>query len=130
MAQLRQDYAEFEKRQAEIVIVGPEDRSAFVGYWDKEKLPFVGLADPDHTVANRYGQEVKLLKMGRMPATMVVDKTGEVIYTHYGDSMKDIPPNRELLAVIDERNTELASAFGATTTVQQTIPQSVAGARD
>jgi peroxiredoxin Q/BCP len=113
MAQLRQDYAEFEKREAEIVIVGPEDQSAFVGYWDKENLPFVGLADPDHTVANRYGQEVKLLKMGRMPATVVVDKTGEIIYLHYGDSMKDIPANHEILAVLDERNQTLSAAFGA-----------------
>lgn len=113
MAQLRQDYAEFERRQVEIVVVGPEDRSAFAGYWDKEELPFVGLADPDHTVANRYGQEVKLLKMGRMPATIVVDKTGQIIATHYGDSMKDIPANREILAAVDERNQELLAAFGA-----------------
>jgi peroxiredoxin Q/BCP len=123
MAQLRQDYAEFQKREAEIVIVGPEDPSAFVSYWDKEKLPFVGLADPDHTVANRYGQEVKLLKMGRMPAMMVVDKMGEIIYVHYGDSMKDIPANREILAVLDERNQELEGAFGALG-VQLPKPQS------
>ena len=113
MAQLRQDYAEFAAREAEIVVVGPEDQSAFVGYWDKEKLPFVGLADPDHTVANRYRQEVKLLKMGRMPATVVVDKTGEIVYLHYGDSMKDIPANAEILAVLDERNQALQAVFGA-----------------
>ena len=114
MAQLRQDYAEFEKRDVEIVVVGPEDRGAFASYWKKESLPFVGLPDPDHSVANRYGQEVKLLKMGRMPAMMVIDKTGEIIYVHYADSMKDIPANREVLAVLDERNQELAAAFGAT----------------
>ena len=114
MAQLRQDYAEFEKRDAEIVVVGPEDSSAFASYWDKESLPFVGLPDPDHSVANRYGQEVKLLKMGRMPAMMVIDKTGEIIYIHYANSMKDIPANRDVLAVLDERNQELAAAFGAT----------------
>jgi peroxiredoxin Q/BCP len=120
MAQLRQDYAEFKKRDAEIVIVGPEDRSAFVSYWAKESLPYVGLADPDHTVASRYGQEVKLLKMGRMPATIVVDKTGQIIYTHYGDSMKDIPANREILAVVDQRHQELQAAFGATPPGRQT----------
>ena len=114
MAQLRQDYAEFAKRDAEIVVVGPEDRGAFASYWDKESLPFVGLPDPDHSVANLYGQEVKLLKMGRMPAMMVIDKTGEIIYVHYADSMKDIPANSEVLAVLDERNQVLAAAFGAT----------------
>ena len=49
----------------------------------------------------------------RMPAMMVIDKTGEIIYVHYADSMKDIPANSEVLAVLDERNQELAAAFGA-----------------
>jgi peroxiredoxin len=104
MAQLRQDYQEFVARDAEIVVVGPDNERAFQDYWHKEDLPFVGLADPTHTVARRYGQEVKLLKMGRMPALMVVDKAGQVIYTHYGGSMSDIPPNREILAVLDDLN--------------------------
>jgi peroxiredoxin len=104
MAQLRQDYQEFVARDAEIVVVGPDNERAFQDYWHKEDLPFVGLADPTHTVARRYGQEVKLLKMGRMPALMVVDKAGQVIYTHYGGSMSDIPPNREILAMLDDLN--------------------------
>lgn len=106
MAQLRQDYPRFVQRDAEIVVVGPEDRRAFADYWRKESLPFVGLPDPDHTVANRYGQEVKLLKLGRMPALMVVDKQGTVRYQHYGNSMQDIVPNRELLALLDSLNAE------------------------
>jgi peroxiredoxin Q/BCP len=106
MAQLRQEYDEFVIRDAEIVVVGPDDQRAFQDYWRREGLPFVGLADPTHTVALRYGQEVKLLKWGRMPALMVVDKTGQVVYAHYGGSMSDIPPNREILAVLDELNQE------------------------
>lgn len=106
MAQLRQDYPQFVQRDAEIVVVGPEDRRVFADYWRKESLPFVGLPDPDHTVANRYGQEVKLLKLGRMPALMVVDKQGTVRYQHYGNSMQDIVPNRELLALLDSLNAE------------------------
>lgn len=106
MAQLRQDYEQFAAREAEIVVVGPEDRRAFADYWRKESLPYVGLPDPDHTVANRYGQEVKLLKLGRMPALIVVDKQGMVRYQHYGASMQDIVPNRELLALLDKLNAE------------------------
>jgi peroxiredoxin len=104
MAQLRQEYDKFVARDAEIVIVGPDDQRAFQDYWRKEALPFVGLADPSHQVANRYGQEVKLLKFGRMPALMVIDKAGQVTYTHYGGSMQDIPPNDEILAVLDQLN--------------------------
>jgi peroxiredoxin len=104
MAQLRQDYQEFVDRNAEVVVVGPDDEQAFRDYWRKESLPFVGLADQTHAVAQRYGQEVNLLKLGRLPALMVIDKAGQVRYKHYGGSMSDIPPSREILAVLDGLN--------------------------
>jgi len=106
MAQLRQDYREFSDRQAEIVVVGPEDAKAFQAYWTQENLPFVGLPDPDHQVADRYGQQVKLLKMGRLPALMVIDIAGDVRYVHYGSSMRDIPSNQEVLHLLDQLNAE------------------------
>jgi peroxiredoxin Q/BCP len=52
-------------------------------------------------VLKRYGQEIKLFKFGRMPAQVLVDRQGIVRYAHYGDAMSDIPPNEELLALID-----------------------------
>ena len=106
MAQLRQDYQEFVSRDAKVVVVGPDTESAFRDFWQKEDMPVIGLADPSHTVAQRYGQEVKLLKMGRMPAIMVIDKTGVVRYKHYGDAMSDIPPSSEILAILDALNQE------------------------
>lgn len=106
MAQLRQDYEQFTQRDSEIIAIGPEDQKAFANYWAKEDLPFVGLADPDNTVADHYGQQVKLLKMGRMPALMVIDKQGQIRFKHYGSSMSDIVPNSELLAVLDAVNAE------------------------
>jgi len=107
MAQLRQDYGQFTERDAEIIIIGPEDQKAFVAYWENEDIPCVGLADPDHTVANQYGQQVKLLKMGRMPALMVIDKQGQVRFKHYGNSMSDIVSNDQLFTVLDAVNAEI-----------------------
>jgi peroxiredoxin Q/BCP len=101
MAQLRQGYHEFVSRDAEIVVVGPEDRESFATYWQEERLPFVGLPDPKHTVLKLYGQEVNLFKLGRMPAQVIVDKYGQARYVHYGHSMSDIPSNEELLALLD-----------------------------
>lgn len=69
-------------------------------------MPFVGLSDPKHQVADLYGQEVSLLKLGRMPAIMIIDKAGRIRYQHYGDSMSDIPPNGELLSVLEELDPE------------------------
>ena len=99
---MRQDYQEFVKRGAEIVVLGPDDAQAFRAYWEKEKCPFVGLPDPKHQVLNLYGQEVKLLKLGRLPAQIVLDKQGQIRFAHYGEGMSDIPPNKELLVLLDQ----------------------------
>jgi peroxiredoxin Q/BCP len=48
-----------------------------------------------------YGQEVKLFKLGRLPAQMLIDKSGKVRFVHYGHSMSDIPPNEEILKLIE-----------------------------
>jgi peroxiredoxin len=101
---LRQDYAEFVRRDAEILVVGPEDLKAFERYWQKEQFPFVGLADPTHEVARLYGQQIKVLKMGRLPALMVIGKNGQVAYEHFGESMSDIHANSAVLAVLDKLN--------------------------
>jgi peroxiredoxin Q/BCP len=102
MAQLRQDYPKFVARDVEVVVVGPEDASAFARYWKKESLPFVGLPDPDHGVLKLYGQEINLFKLGRMPAQVLIDKAGVARFVHYGHSMSDIPETEEILALVDE----------------------------
>ena len=100
MAQLRQDYDKFAENGAEIVVVGPDTEKVFAHHWEKERYPFIGLPDPDLRVLNLYGQEVKLLKLGRLPAQMLIDKQGTIRFAHYGDSMQDIRPNDALLDVI------------------------------
>ena len=87
------------------LIGGP---GTFAAYWETNELPFVGVPDPKHTVLDRYGQQVKLLKLGRLPAQVVVDKVGTVRYAHYGRSMSDIPPNQEILSLLDDMNAEHA----------------------
>jgi len=104
MAQLRQDYDKFQQRQAEILVIGPEDAAAFARYFGENDLPFIGLPDPAHSVLKLYGQEVNLFKLGRMPAQVLIDKNGIVRFAHYGHSMADIPPNAELLELLDELN--------------------------
>jgi peroxiredoxin Q/BCP len=104
MAQLRQDYSQFAARDIEVVVVGPEDAKAFATYFVNESLPFIGLPDPKASVLKRYGQEVNLFKLGRMPAQVLIDKAGVARYVHYGHNMSDIPKNEELLALGDEIN--------------------------
>ncbi len=105
---MREDYAEFVRRGAEIIVIGPEGPRRFRQVWDEQGYPFVGLADYRHTVADRYGQEVNLLKLGRMPALVVVDRAGVIRWTHFGDDMTDIPKNSQVLALLDELNATAA----------------------
>jgi peroxiredoxin Q/BCP len=104
LARLRDGYGGFTSRGAEILAIGPDSVSVFQQYWKKERIPFPGLPDPDHSVARIYRQEVNLFKLGRMPLNCVIDAKGYVRFAHYGRSMSDIPSNEELLHVIDELN--------------------------
>ena len=100
MAQLRQDYKAFTALPTRILVAGPEDTEAFRKFWQEEQLPFTGLPDPQHTVLNLYGQEVKLLKLGRMPAQFLIDKNGLVRFAYYSSSMRDITENAVILTAI------------------------------
>jgi peroxiredoxin Q/BCP len=104
MAQLRQDYAKFIAQDTEVIAVGPDSLADFQRFWEKQAMPFIGLADPDHQVARQYDQEVNLLKFGRIPAQMIVDKNGIVQYVHYAKAMSDIPDNQEMLKKLEKIN--------------------------
>jgi peroxiredoxin Q/BCP len=106
MAQLRDAYDRFTARHSEVIVVGPDGPAAFERYWTQKQLPFVGLPDPGHRVLKQYGQEVKIFKLGRMPAQVIVDRSGQVRFVHYGHAMHDIPANSEIIAVLDQLNAE------------------------
>ena len=108
MAQLRQDYPEFVLRNTEIIAVGPEDAVSFAAWWKQHEMPFVGIADPEHQLANLYHQQVNLLKLGRMPAQFIVDRQGLIRYQHHSTTMWDIPSNQEILQYLDNLNQEIS----------------------
>ena len=108
MAQLRQDYQQFVDRDTEIITIGPESDKAFKKWWDEHQMPFTGVADPKHVIADTYSQQVKLIKLGRMPASILVDKNRQIRYTHFGESMADIPETDEMMSLIDGLNKEAA----------------------
>jgi len=73
-------------------------------------MPFVGIADPEHAIADMYGQQVKLIKLGRMPASLLIDRSGKIRYKHFGESMSDIPEDQQILSLIDDLNRDDARA--------------------
>lgn len=106
MAQLRLDHQKFIDHNTEVIVIGPDDAKSFAKWWHDEHMPFIGIADPEHAVANEYGQQVKVLRFGRMPALIVIDTVGRIRYRHYGESSSDIPSNEEILSLLEELNKE------------------------
>lgn len=102
MMQLHQDYNKFMEKDTIIVVIGPEDKESFNSYWSENNFKFYGISDKGKAILELYGQKVKLLKLGRMPAQMIIDKKGILRYVNYGNSMDDIPKNSEILNVIDK----------------------------
>jgi peroxiredoxin len=107
MAQLRQDYGKFQERNVEVIALGPDGPGAFKRFWQEQDMPYIGLADIKSQTADLFYQEVNLLKLGRMPAIFVVDLAGRIRYSHYGNSMSDIPSNEEVLKALDQIQTNL-----------------------
>ena len=104
---MRQDYAEFTRRDIEIIALGPDGPNAFKRYWENEKMPFIGCADIRSTVASQYHQEVNWIKMGRMPAVLLIDQEGKVMFQQYGESMSDIPENQKIFQNVDSIKRDL-----------------------
>ena len=101
---MRQNYQQIQSKNTEVVVVGPENKKAFKEYWLKNKLPFIGLPDPKHGVLKQFGQEIKIFKFGRMPAQVIIDKSGIVRFIHYGHNMSDIPEIKEILLFLKDLN--------------------------
>jgi peroxiredoxin Q/BCP len=98
---MNEDFKAFTSRNATIVVVAPHAAETIAEYWKKEDLPMIGVPDADGKLANLYGQEWKLLKLGRMPALFVIDRQGTLAFTQYGKNMSDIPRNSDVLKVLD-----------------------------
>ena len=98
---MKQDFREFTSRNTTIVVVAPHSAEKVEKFWKEEELPMIGVPDKDGKLARLYGQEWKLLKLGRMPALFVVDRKGALAFAQYGKSMSDIPGNSEMLKVLD-----------------------------
>ena len=98
---MRDQYSAFQDRDTQILSLGPDGAALFKAYWKKNSLPFPGLADPRHVVAKVYRQPIRLLKLGRMPMQLIVDREGVIRHRHDGSSMSDIPSHADVLAQID-----------------------------
>ncbi len=101
---LGRDYEKFQQLDTALypILVDNVDNAKELERKYAKKYPIY--YDEQEKVAKMLNQESKILKLGRMPGLLIVDKQGIIQYAYYGDSMSDIPENPELLEVINNLN--------------------------
>ena len=101
MGRLAYRFEEFTSLDTEIfpiLVDTMENAKIMENKYAKSKFPIY--YDTKNTVAKQLKQESKWYKLGRMPGMLIVDKKGIVQFAYYGDSMADIPKNKEVLEII------------------------------
>ena len=101
---IRDEYGEFQKRDAVVLGVSPDTEESHVKFRDKYELPFTLLADPEHQVAENYGVWVEKnfggkKYMGINRSTFVIDAEGNV-----SKAMRGVKPDthaEKVLAALD-----------------------------
>lgn len=81
---IRDRFKEYEKAGAVIVGVSPDEPEALAKFQKKYKLPFTLVGDPDHKVAEKYGQWVEKSMygkkyMGIQRSTFIINPAGKVV---------------------------------------------------
>jgi thioredoxin-dependent peroxiredoxin len=80
---IRDAYGEFERADAVVLGVSPDDESSHAKFKRKYELPFTLLADTDHSVAEEYGVWNEKSYLGKKywgvsRSTFVIDSDGNV----------------------------------------------------
>ncbi len=103
VAGLAASHAEFEKRDAAVLVVfpGPSERVAeFIqqtGGKAPGGFPFPLLLDKDTAAVGRLGIKGDLAR----PSTFIADKAGNVVYAFVGETSTDRPSLKAILAQLD-----------------------------
>jgi peroxiredoxin len=98
---LRDNYPEFEERNAEILVLARDTLDNARGYFEQNELPFPCLPDPDAEVYRLYDVKSAVISLGQRPGLFVIDGEGTVRYSYLGWQQWEIPSVEETLEVLD-----------------------------
>ncbi len=100
MAGLQRSLPEFERRKASIVALSVEPAAESAGLRKRLGLRFPLLHDADAAVAAAYGVRMANESLA-IPAVFVVDRMGQIEWSHVGESVPDRPTPEAVLAALD-----------------------------
>ena len=101
---LGNDYEKFIELNTKLYAILPDDFKNAKNFESNFAKKYPIFYDHKKKVNKMLKQEVKPLKLGRMPALLIIDKQGIIRYAYYSDSMDDIPENEDLFEVLKRLN--------------------------
>jgi len=103
LARLAKNLEKFEQLDTEIYAITAdryENARRLELAYAKEKFPIY--FDPTRDIVKLLHQEIKFLKLGRLPALLIIDKRGTTRYAYYGEAMLDIPTIRTVFNILKQ----------------------------
>ena len=98
---MREDYERFTALGAEVVAISAESPERSEAYLRSHPLPYPTLVDADHSVFDAYDVTSRLISLGQRPALFVLDAEGVVRFEEVGAQQYNIPPNENVLGVLE-----------------------------
>lgn len=98
---MRDRYAEFEERSAEVIAIAPDTLESARTYFQSNDIPFPCLPDPKREVFRQYDVKSAMVSLGQRPGLFVIDRDGVVRYAHLGWQQWEIPTVDETLRQLD-----------------------------
>lgn len=83
-----------------MLVVAPDSPERLRRYWQDHHLDFWAVADHTGEMLSALGQEVVWWRLGRMPALLGINQTGQLVYRHLGRSMQDLPAWDEAIEAV------------------------------
>ncbi|MEJ2487043.1 MAG: redoxin domain-containing protein [Anaerolineales bacterium] len=102
MEQLRQDVDQFTALDSEIVVIAPDTLENAQRYFEQNPIPFTALVDETRMVYQLFDVQSKIISLGQRPGLFIIDKDGIVRFTFIGMQQWEIPPNSQVLEILQE----------------------------
>lgn len=96
--QLEVDRAQFQAKNAQIVAIAVQDQAGAQTAKQETGVTYPILADATHQVADAYGVYNLLGDNVATPSIFIIDKAGQLVWSHIGQNVSDRPSNQTILA--------------------------------
>lgn len=130
IAELKKEFAQFEKRSAQLLVVLQSTPANITPLCAESEIPFTIVCDPKERIFTLYGvapgsifgyitpttitRAIQATRKGfkhgksegnekQLPATFIIDKGGNIRYAYYGKNVADVPSTKKLLSEIDRK---------------------------